>query len=62
MRGDSSSMSNNYEEYGYDESRSEKKATFRRRLIIIILIMLAIILFLFLLKGCTKKEKQNEDH
>ena len=53
-------MSNNYEEYGYDENRSEKKATFRRRLIIIILIMLAIILFLFLLKGCTKKEKQNE--
>ncbi len=48
-------MSNNYEEYGYENNRSEKSATFRRRLLIIILIVVAIILFLFLLKGCTKK-------
>lgn len=47
-------MSNNYEDYGYEEDyNSEKRAITRRRMLIIIFIIIAILIIIFLLKSCS---------
>jgi len=52
-------MSNSYDNYGYDYSRTEKSASMKRRIIILVLIVLAIVLLLVLLKGCNGRNEDN---
>ena len=51
-------MSNNYEDYGYEDSYDDddKGSVIRKRILIIVLIIIAILLVIFLLKSCGKKK------
>ena len=50
-------MSNNYEDYGYEDSYDDDKGSvIRKRILIIVLIIIAILLVIFLLKSCGKKK------
>lgn len=55
-------MSNNYDDYGYEDSYDDDKgATTRKRILIIILIIIAILLVIFLLKSCGKRNQGNNN-
>ena len=51
-------MSNNYEDYGYEDSYDDddKGSVIRKRILIIVLIIIAILLVIFLLKSCGKRK------
>lgn len=50
-------MSNNYDDYGYEDSYDDDKGSVtRKRILIIILVIIAILLVIFLLKSCGKKK------
>lgn len=55
-------MSNNYDEYGYeDDTNYQKRTTLLKRLVIIILVVIAIIIVLVLIKGCNKNNDKPEE-
>ena len=54
-------MSNNYEDYGYEDSYDDDNgSTTRKRVLIIILVVIAILLVIFLLKSCGNKQRPTQ--
>lgn len=54
-------MSNKYDDYGYEDSDSERNSVTRKRILIGIFIIAAIIIIIFLLKGCNGNKKPVEE-
>ncbi|MBQ4262670.1 MAG: hypothetical protein IJB83_00295 [Bacilli bacterium] len=56
-------MSNDYDDYSYENYEDDSKGVAKKRLIIVILVVVAIIAIILLLKGCTGRStnKPNDD-
>lgn len=54
-------MSNNYEDYGYEDNDSSNSGL-GRKVLIIVLVLIAIFLIIFLLKSCSGKKDNDENN
>ncbi len=50
-------MTNNYDNYGYENDSRQERSSFIRRIIIVLMIVVAILLIIFLVKSCNNRKK-----
>ena len=53
-------MSNNYDDYGYEDSNNDNSGL-GRKILIVALVLIAIFLIVFLLKSCNKSNKPSNN-
>ena len=54
-------MTNNYDNYGYENDNSHERSSFIRRLLIVLMIVIAIILIILLVKSCSNRKKNTPE-
>lgn len=54
-------MARNYDNYGYENEYRYTKDSLVRRILIVVMVIIAILLFIYLIKGCTRKNSSDKD-